>query len=405
MKENITFGEYIQECELFEYSKEYFDLVKEAGEITLMEIYLDSQDFMTENAESLPDEVKTTLLCESATYNESMVQAYEEKAGDFFGKIGNFFKSVGNALLSFLKRIANVFTGSQDKKIADLEASLSGLSIDKITRELEDKALVEELSKKIELLQATVDSKDQLIHTKEQEAIQKIALLTNERDAARTKLASLVKAIGAAFSTPELKAKASQMGALLRPNIPVQGPTVVFEIASFFEKTGNLINQYVHGMKTSKAGTSSMEAVTALKTEISNARKPIKQSVSKDKLDEMIKAMEPALKDLDGNSAALTVKVDNAKDVQLDVETTKKGTDLKDQTSNVARRNAKGDFGNTGAGGPSVSQDLLNLLTDLKKMSGVTMKELKELADQRGKAIAVAEAWVTIAKARGISAA
>ena len=50
-----TLGEYIRESEVFEHSREYFDLMKEAGELELMRIYLDADAYVKENAAYLDD--------------------------------------------------------------------------------------------------------------------------------------------------------------------------------------------------------------------------------------------------------------------------------------------------------------------------------------------------------------
>ena len=40
MNRNMTIGDFVQESMVYEYSREYFDLMKEAGEVELMGIYL-----------------------------------------------------------------------------------------------------------------------------------------------------------------------------------------------------------------------------------------------------------------------------------------------------------------------------------------------------------------------------
>ena len=49
MNMNMTLAEYIKEAEVFRYSKEYFDLVKEANEVELLGIYLSANEFLLEN--------------------------------------------------------------------------------------------------------------------------------------------------------------------------------------------------------------------------------------------------------------------------------------------------------------------------------------------------------------------
>lgn len=47
----LTLGDFIKEASVFQYTKEYYELVKESAELELMGTYIDSFDFMTENAE------------------------------------------------------------------------------------------------------------------------------------------------------------------------------------------------------------------------------------------------------------------------------------------------------------------------------------------------------------------
>ena len=42
----MTLGDFIKEATVYKHSKEYFDSIKECGELSLMAMYLDSYDYM-----------------------------------------------------------------------------------------------------------------------------------------------------------------------------------------------------------------------------------------------------------------------------------------------------------------------------------------------------------------------
>ncbi len=67
MSRVMTIGEYVREAEMFEYSKEYFDLIKEANEVELMGIYLAANDFLVENQ----DYDKDVLISVSRMFMEA----------------------------------------------------------------------------------------------------------------------------------------------------------------------------------------------------------------------------------------------------------------------------------------------------------------------------------------------
>ena len=109
MNRTVTLGDYIREAEVFRYSKDYFDMVKEASEIELMGIYLTANDFLVEN----------TLFIESATasYISRMFTESEEVEAD--GKPissskadsmkTSMIKRIWNGILKALRWIAKPF--------------------------------------------------------------------------------------------------------------------------------------------------------------------------------------------------------------------------------------------------------------------------------------------------------
>ena len=50
---HLTFGEFVEKCELFLYSRENYNLLKEACELQLMVRYIEIQQFMIDNPECI----------------------------------------------------------------------------------------------------------------------------------------------------------------------------------------------------------------------------------------------------------------------------------------------------------------------------------------------------------------
>ena len=83
----MTFGEFVREVELYEYSQENYDLVKECAELQVIGRYIDNQKFIAENAafvESAGSVYGDGYFMESVSEND--IQALEES---FKTKAGN----------------------------------------------------------------------------------------------------------------------------------------------------------------------------------------------------------------------------------------------------------------------------------------------------------------------------
>ena len=404
MKENMTFGEYIQECELFEYSKEYFDLVKEAGEITLMGLYLDSQDFMTENAEFLPEAVKTTLLCESATPNESMVQAYEEKTTAFYESVGSWFKGIWAAIIRFFKRIANVFTASQDKRIEALEEQLGtardfgNWNVDQVKevlaqREKEIASLTasnEGLKSRLDDVQAQKNAGDQAsaaksVKLREQHA--QIVALEGERTkvyAALDRLEHLAEDKGV---SKELAAAAKEAKKYATKRVKVHGLEIIFKMGDICKEMTDLLQRYNAGMGR---GGDSKDALTAIKKLASKVAKARKTSInyvfSSKVIDDQIKLMEDSQSDF---NTAINSLGKGATESNFDHADTK----YRDNTKKEAR-DKMSDVGrlwydHSKADAPQGSMH--ELLKEIKTGSADVMAQLKAFVDKREAAIKLVE--------------
>ena len=95
----MKLSEFITECDNFEYSKEYFELYKEACELDVMELWLECQDASLYNQEE-------------NIYEESyFMEADESKKEDIQNKVDtkkeNFFKRIWKNIVSLFRRFWN----------------------------------------------------------------------------------------------------------------------------------------------------------------------------------------------------------------------------------------------------------------------------------------------------------
>ena len=57
-----TLRQFINECDNYEYSQEYFDILKESMEIDLMERYIKNQEFLSESVEDTKNKLNEKKL-------------------------------------------------------------------------------------------------------------------------------------------------------------------------------------------------------------------------------------------------------------------------------------------------------------------------------------------------------
>jgi len=104
-----TFREFITECELYEYSKEYYELMKECTEISLISKFVENHQF---TSQYIPYMEATKLSVRDGFFAESIedsgIQVLEEKASKgikgFFSKIWDGITKLIDILIKFLKR-------------------------------------------------------------------------------------------------------------------------------------------------------------------------------------------------------------------------------------------------------------------------------------------------------------
>lgn len=132
MEGTLTFGDFIKEAEMFQYSQENFNLIKEASELNLMALYIENQSFMIDNKENI-ETMTEGFLMESASENayESVLQEYQEKAGTFGKNIAERFKRIWVTFVAFLKKmLAKVkkIQSDTEKLVSDLDVKFQEIT-------------------------------------------------------------------------------------------------------------------------------------------------------------------------------------------------------------------------------------------------------------------------------------
>lgn len=128
MERTMTIGDFVTEAALFDISKENFEFVKECGELQLMEIYAESVDYVTENAEELSDNELGMLVTEAAASKEGIGDKIKGKAKKLWDLIVRLCKKVASAIASFFGKLTRVFPKKRTEKIARLETACSNIT-------------------------------------------------------------------------------------------------------------------------------------------------------------------------------------------------------------------------------------------------------------------------------------
>ena len=137
-KTTMTLGDFVKEAAAYPHSKEYFELVKESGELTLMAMYLDSYDYMKEAVE-FGEEVPSSvcmMFTEAAEGDAEKAEPVvdDAKAGEvkegFFKRIWDgivrIFKQIlvpFDALRAFFRRLRKKFAVNSTKMVRQFKAN------------------------------------------------------------------------------------------------------------------------------------------------------------------------------------------------------------------------------------------------------------------------------------------
>ena len=125
-----TLGQFIEECELFEYSNEYYELVKECSELALMERYIENQEFITECVDASVYTEGFFMEAASKETNKNVKNSFAKKAGNLKNKIVNFFKGIIPKIIAALTKFKNFFD-STSKSATKIYKRLSQSGVSK----------------------------------------------------------------------------------------------------------------------------------------------------------------------------------------------------------------------------------------------------------------------------------
>ena len=101
-----TYNDLILACDNFGYSKEYYEMMKEAAEIDLMNIYVANQEYMAENADLITEsaDILEDYFQEAAGFDR--VKSVAKTAAT---KTANLAKKIWAKIKQILKAIGNFF--------------------------------------------------------------------------------------------------------------------------------------------------------------------------------------------------------------------------------------------------------------------------------------------------------
>lgn len=145
-----TIKDFVEEAAHYEYSSEYFEMCKECANLVMMEMYIESQEFMLNNMDVIKSgnlEFTEGFLFESVEDTNALKAIYEEAEK----KKKNIFKRILEKIKEWIAKFGNFMMGIVGKKkllseeeLRELEGRLTNAQIDnnllmsKIN-ELEDK--------------------------------------------------------------------------------------------------------------------------------------------------------------------------------------------------------------------------------------------------------------------------
>lgn len=121
MESTMTFGQFVNMCEHYEHSKEYYDVMKESMELDLMSMYLENQRFLREDAMDYSFTEGYLVEATSEEQTDTVKTAFKDKGKNLLKKIWNQIKKILNVLANFVKKIFSAEAKLEDKRKADIE--------------------------------------------------------------------------------------------------------------------------------------------------------------------------------------------------------------------------------------------------------------------------------------------
>lgn len=107
-----TFGDFVAECEMYQFSEERFNIMKEMSEFKLMEQYIENQKYIKENYTFIESVVLKDGYLSESTDSLSLIELTEsanKKGESIWKKLINGIVKIWKTFVRFLKKIMNVF--------------------------------------------------------------------------------------------------------------------------------------------------------------------------------------------------------------------------------------------------------------------------------------------------------
>ena len=127
-----TVRQFITECDNYQYSQEYFDILKESMEIDLMERYIKNQEFLIESGIDVSTFTESYFMEADNKSVEDVKGKVNEKKKNLFKRFLEFIVRQGKRFINFLRSgFSKIFKINQDNKNLEKEVvdSLNNISI------------------------------------------------------------------------------------------------------------------------------------------------------------------------------------------------------------------------------------------------------------------------------------
>ena len=369
----MNLRDLFEEASLFQYSKSFYDLIRNSSELTLMEMYIDTQEYVSENTDlsNLSKEQRATLLTEAYNSNETDLQAlnekFELKKVFTFSRICELLKKIRTMLITFLKRLAKHLINFIEGKQYEIMLATSRRLIAKIdSRKLNRDEAVKALSR----IQPKIDE----ALAKEKKS-PKFRLLPNTNDELSNSLNNLYRKLGSRYTSKMINDLLETTKWMSRKSI-VESPDFIGNIEVIDQKLTAVLRQFndkMMGLPRNNQ-TNNYNQINNLKKvgdqldelnkylDVSSV-KTGKWEFSKETVNDSILAME---KSNEIFTSAMTVLSNQAKNPSGDTTNTDGGKGRIGELYNVA---------NTGFG--AIAVKLSNFIARYNDMTSKSIVELK----------------------------
>lgn len=312
VEKEMTFREFVDYAEFFEYSEEYYDLYKECSELTLMEMYTERQDFIIENEEYLPESACAILFTEGKKIDDAK-QFINKKAGEAKETIGKIKENIGEKKTKIweqIKRIWNAIWTAISEFVRRIKVVFSGADAERINSQADkianDASLIEKLKAK---------AKD--IRSKWKNSKNPARIFPVKADAGSISAGTfkLIKEISSAAGPTSLDGISEKLGggkkgpnddlsarlcAAVATSVEVDAPKMIFEIDGFLARAAKI-------MKDGKVSGRRIEALKKLLKDVQATKGQRGHGkLSAEMMDSFQKTVENAKKDWDAYSDNFT---------------------------------------------------------------------------------------------------